>query len=221
MVPDEVLRQRLKDREDGWTERKSKGVNTEDITKTIVAFANSLPDGQKAVLFIGIADKSGEIEGVDDTDGLQKRVRHAAEKRTYPPIYLGHNTRVLNEGGKNIVAVIIEASKAGPHFAGPAYVRVGSESVEASTRQFDMLIARRTSVARLIIDAMEKDQLVLVELVFHVNNKPRLQCKVTECNPHYVVFTSTMGDILSGPLSDITARYVAQMNMQMFTISNP
>jgi predicted HTH transcriptional regulator len=220
VILDGDLRARLRDREDGWTERKSKGVNTEDITKTVVAFANSLPDGHQGILFIGIADKSGDVEGVDDTESLQKRVRYAAEKRVYPPIFLGHNCRVINEDGKQVVAVIVEASKNRPHFAGPAYVRVGSESIEASEQQFTMLIASRTEVARLIIDAWQNDEIVLVELLKHRHDKPRFQCKVTGCNTHFARFKSvTGGDALSGSLLKITASYVDQMEMIMFTIN--
>ncbi len=57
-MTDDEPRERLYDKEDGWTERKPKGV-----AKTIVAFANSLPDSHQAVFFIGIADKDGTIEG--------------------------------------------------------------------------------------------------------------------------------------------------------------
>jgi len=54
---DENLRTRLRDLEDGFTERKRQGAaNPATIRKTLVAFANSVPTGQSAVLFIGVAD---------------------------------------------------------------------------------------------------------------------------------------------------------------------
>ncbi len=220
MIPDEDLRNRLRDHEDGWTERKSKGIKTSDITKTIVAFANSLPNGHQAVLFIGIADQTGEVEGVGDlSDDIQKRVREAAEKRAYPPIY-SHNCRVIKESEKDVVAVIVEASNDRPHFAGPSYVRVGSESINASPKQFDELIASRTSIARLIFDVKQKDEIVLVELVRHKFERHRIQCKVSECNPHFANFCGVQGgEILSGSLKHITASFVGQMNMLMFTIN--
>jgi len=62
-MTDEELKRRLSDFEDGWTERKEQGVSTDDVRKTLVAFANSVPDGEEAVLFIGISDK-GKITGV-------------------------------------------------------------------------------------------------------------------------------------------------------------
>jgi predicted HTH transcriptional regulator len=215
------LRARLYDKEDGWTERKSKGVSTEDIRKTIIAFANSLPDGQGAVLFIGISDKTGEVEGVDNTDALQKNVRRAAEEKTYPPIHIGHNCKVLHESGKSIVAVIVEASHNRPHFAGPAYVRVGSESIEASESQFEQLIATRTSVARRILEAKRKDETFLVQEARRHYHHGRTQCRVESCDAHFANFRAvTEGWLHSAPLSQITVSYVEQMGMILFTLSD-
>lgn len=220
-MDDTQLRARLYDKEDGWTERKSKGVNTEDIRKTIIAFANSLPDGQQGVLFIGLADKDGSVEGVDDTDALQKNIRRAAEHKTYPPIHIGHNCRVIHEGGKDIVAVIVEASSNRPHFAGPAYVRVGSESIEASESQFQQLIASRTSVARKILEARRNNETVLVQEARKNYNPGRTRCKVESCDPHFANFKAVNeGWIHSAPLSQITVSYVDQMGMILFTLSD-
>jgi predicted HTH transcriptional regulator len=218
---DDLLRARLRDQEDGWTERKSKGVSTEEIRKTMIAFANSLPDGQQGVLFIGVSDKSGEVEGVDDTDGLQKNVRRAAEEKTYPPIRTGHNCRVLSDGGKSVVAVVVEASQDRPHFAGPSYVRVGSESVEASEKQFERLIASRTSVARKILDAMRNDETVLIEEARRGYHPHRAQCKVEECNAHFANFRAVKeGWTYSAPLSQITVSYYPEGQMHLFTFNN-
>jgi predicted HTH transcriptional regulator len=217
-ITDEELRERLGDKEDGWTERKSKGVSSEDIKKTLVAFANSLPDGHQGVLFIGISDKSGAVEGVDDPDKLQKNVRNLAERSIYPPIYLGHNCRVLKEAGKDVVAVIVEASNNRPHFAGASYVRVGSESVAASERQFEQLIASRISVARFILEAMRKDEVVLIEEFRRGRNSHRAQCKVEECNAQFANFRAVKeGWTYSAPLSKITASYEHQMSMMLFS----
>jgi Predicted transcriptional regulator containing an HTH domain and an uncharacterized domain shared with the mammalian protein Schlafen len=192
-MTDEELRNRLFDKEDGWTERKSKGVSTEVITNTAVAFANALPYGTTGILFIGISDK-GEIEGVDETDALQQRVRNAVEQRPYPPIRLGHNCRVINVDGKDVVAVIIEASLDRPHFSGQAYMRVGSETVKASLELFDELIASRLSKARPLIEAMRKKEPVSLHFWGQGFNN-RLSgatylgdAQIIECTPGYVVF---------------------------------
>ena len=217
---DAAIRARLYDKEDGWTERKSKGVSTEEIRKTITAFANSLPEGHQGILFIGISDRTGEVEGVDDTDALQKNIRRAAEK-VYPSIRTGHTSRVLDENGKSVVAVIVEASENRPHFAGPSYVRVGSESVEASESQFEELIATRTSIARRILDAKRKDETVLVDEKRRGHNPGRTQCKVESCDPHFAIFKAVKeGWEYSAPLSQITVSYVGMMGMLLFTLSD-
>jgi hypothetical protein len=217
-MDDATLRARLLDKEDGWTERKPKGVSTEDIRKTIVAFANSLPDGQQAILFIGVNDKTGAVEGVDDTDALQKNVRRAAEK-AYPPIRIGHNSRALRVEDKSVVAVIVEASRNRPHFAGPSYVRVGSESVEASEEQFEELIASRTSVGRLILEAMRNDRIVLVEEARRGYIPGRTQCKVVSCNAHFATFKAPQQSWeYSAPLSQITAS--SAQGMTLFTLGD-
>ena len=42
-------------------ERKPDGFKDREARKTVVAFANSTPEDQEAVLFIGVHDKSGEV----------------------------------------------------------------------------------------------------------------------------------------------------------------
>lgn len=183
-----------------------------------MAFANSLPDDHQGVLFIGIADKSGAVEGVDDPDKLQKNIRNLAERSIYPPIDLGHNCRVLKEAGKDVVAVIVEANNNRPHFAGTSYVRIGSESIAASERQFEHLIASRTSVARFILEAMNKDEVVLIEDFRRGRHSHQAQCKVEECNAQFANFRAVKeGWTYSAPLLKITASYEHQMSMMLFS----
>src|SRR5262245_54498049 len=101
MLSDEELLQRLKSPEDLCTERKSKGASSEDIRKTLVAFANSVPEDREGVLFIGIGDQ-GEVLGVDDPDGLQKRIRTISGNKCYPPVTT--QCRVLLVDGTQVVA---------------------------------------------------------------------------------------------------------------------
>jgi hypothetical protein len=70
---DDLLR-RLKDPEDQFTERKLEGVGAREFRKTIVAFANSVPEGQVALLFVGVGHR-GAIEGVNNPDSLQETIR--------------------------------------------------------------------------------------------------------------------------------------------------
>lgn len=65
-MTDEELKERLGDAEDAWTERKT-AAHSEDIRKTLVAFANSVPEGEEAILFVGV-DNQGNVLGVTDAE---------------------------------------------------------------------------------------------------------------------------------------------------------
>ncbi len=57
------LMSRLGD-EDGFVERKTEAAaNAQEIRKTLVAFANSVPQGKTAVFYIGV-DNDGAVVGV-------------------------------------------------------------------------------------------------------------------------------------------------------------
>ena len=56
---------RLHTSEDNLVERKPEGVNRSELRRTLVAFANSTPDDQVAILFVGVHDK-GTIVGVQN-----------------------------------------------------------------------------------------------------------------------------------------------------------
>ena len=198
---DEELKQRLADVEDGWTERKQEGVSTEDIRKTLVAFANSIPDGEEAVLFIGVSDQDGKITGVESSDKLQKTIGKIASESCYPPI--NHTARVITVNSNHVIAVIVRSSHNKPHFAGPAFVRSGSESKKASERVFEQLIASRISKARPLGEAMRRGERIAV---FHwtLGRINRLAganflpgCTVVECTPHYAVFQPATGGQIS------------------------
>ncbi|MFM0282358.1 ATP-binding protein [Paraburkholderia sediminicola] len=147
-MTDEELLARLRDAEDNFVERKPDGVNQEQLRKTLCAFANTLAPDQTGILFIGIHDKTGAVIGVASSDAAQRRVREAAET-CYPPIR--YTARVLNAEDSAVVAVEVSESDQRPHFTGPAFVRRGSESVNASPEQFDELIASRNDKARAIL----------------------------------------------------------------------
>src|SRR5882724_8656729 len=103
-----MLLKRLNDHEDNFVERKSAGVSYQDICKTLVAFTNALDRGQQAILFIGVAN-DGRIIGVENPDERQKWVAKLARKTCYPPVPC--KSTVFEVSGKNIVAVIVEASE--------------------------------------------------------------------------------------------------------------
>ena len=215
MLSEEKLRERLMNSEDRFTERKSQGVSTEDICKTLVAFANSLPDGQEGVLFIGISDK-GDLTGVGNPDKMQKGIRKLAEGRCYPPISV--QCQVLNESGVNIIAVTVFSSRNKPHFAGPAYVRIGSESVVASREMFEELITSRNDKARQILRYRDQDTTILLDLPspYDQRHYNRFRCKVKDCNPHYATFSEEVGGTIhSVNIDNVGIRWEGQMNMPL------
>jgi hypothetical protein len=65
--------------------------------------------------------------------------------------------------GKQFLAVVIPGSESRPHFAGPSFIRVGSQSVPASEDQFRTLIAQRNDKARLILEWKGKEVTVKIE----------------------------------------------------------
>src|SRR2546430_931418 len=135
-MTDDELREWLRDHEDGWVERKTKNIKDEEILEALVGFANSVPVGQQGLLVIGVSD-DGNFLGVDNTDKLQKKIHRLAEW-CHPTVE--YQARVLEESGLHVVVVIIQASNARPHFASPAYVRIGSQFQKASQRKFNELI---------------------------------------------------------------------------------
>lgn len=137
----EELTARLRLHEDSFVERKLEG---HDIMPTIVGFANSVPTGRDAILFIGVRD-NGEVVGVKNADSLQKKLQKSCKTDCYPPIACFTELLVVDE--KQIVAVVIPPSLNRPHFAGPAYIRKGSTTVAASEEAFADLINARTSKA--------------------------------------------------------------------------
>src|ERR1043165_4444778 len=99
-MTDEELKRRLQDFEDGWTERKEKGVSTDDVRKALVAFANSIPHGEEAVLFVGIAN-NGKVTGIDNPEKTQRSISKTASEWGYPPIK--HTIRVIEIDGNHVV----------------------------------------------------------------------------------------------------------------------
>src|SRR6266849_6382221 len=112
-ISDARLRELLKAPEDALLERKPATAKRDEIRQTVVAFANSVQDGQEAMLLIGVDDK-GNVLGVENTDSKQKDVRRICTEDCYPPI--DHQSQVVISGGKPIVLVTIPPSKQRPHF---------------------------------------------------------------------------------------------------------
>jgi hypothetical protein len=138
------LLDRLKHHEDSFVERKTE---SDDFRPTLVAFANSVPAGREAVLFIGVRD-DGQIDGVSNADSLQKKIQKTCSESCFPPI--AFTTELLPVQEKIVIAVVIPPSLSRPHFAGQAFVREGNKSIKASERVFnDVVAARNTKAGQL------------------------------------------------------------------------
>jgi hypothetical protein len=139
--------QLLRAQEDAYLERKPQTANREEIRRTAVAFANTVEDGREAVLLIGV-DDAGNILGVQNSDMKQRDIRRILTQDCYPPIE--HQAQVFEVAGRNIVAITIPSSRLRPHFSGPAFVRRGAESVNATAAQYEDLIASRADKCRVM-----------------------------------------------------------------------
>lgn len=205
----ENLVQRLSSSEDNFIERKSQGANRLELRKTVVGFANSVPEGRSAVLFVGV-DNSGNIAGCANPDEMQKRVRDICENDCYP--HIRFTSEVLHIGGKDVVAVVIPHSDCGPHFSGPAYIRRGSETVVASPEVFEALLHSRTSKVAAILKL--KNSVVSVSSLQHRLGKvgrisdsryvEHAECMVLDCDPHTVRLQHLgLGEYVSEPLDNV------------------
>lgn len=192
-VTKEELLQRISAREDNFVERKLEGVKDRELRQKLGSFANSVPEGRTAVLFVGVQD-TGEVVGVENPEALLKRVRDVCLNDCYPQI--DHTVEILEvQGAKVVVAVVVPFSTRRPHFTGPAFVRVGAESRRASEQQYDELLLSRTDKAREILK--HKDQIATVRGIgYKLGSQKALQgghgytesaeCRVLSCNAHYV-----------------------------------
>jgi hypothetical protein len=138
----------LRDPEHTFVERKVFS-DSKDWLKTVVAFANSTPIDYPAVLYIGVRNDGEPEEKSADLDSIQRSLSEKVSV-AYPTIY--YETKILNVGRRYVLAVIVPGSPTRPHFAGPAYIRDGSKTVNASKEQFDQLIAQRNGKAYKILE---------------------------------------------------------------------
>jgi Putative DNA-binding domain len=227
MTKDQLLAL-LGNNEDNFVERKPEGVAPGELRQTLCAFANSVPQGRAGVLLIGVHDKTGDVIGVGNPDQVQKRVRDAAQSDCFPPI--AYTAEVLVADGKAVVAVVVPFSNARPHFSGPAYVRVGSESPKASQQQYEELILSRNDKAREILRHRNGVFTVLGIGYKLGSNRPlpdkayreMRECRLLECTAHLVTLEDiARGDRFSEPLSNVTVSYDHEKWRAMLMVTLP
>ncbi len=208
---------RLRNFEDHLVERKT--IKDErDWKKTAVAFANSVPVGLPAVLYIGVRD-NGEIETPQQNlDDVQKKFNRHMEK-VYPRI--AYVPKIVTYNGRQALAVIIPGSDLRPHFAGLSYVRRGSETIEASEARFEELIAQRSSKTALLIQYKGKNVAVFIrtgdsEIPWPTNTV------LVACNQFYVTLNKADHEPPhSFPLSRVEINFDNLRNTLRLEISDP
>lgn len=143
----EQLVARIRHFEDPFVERKS-SPERGDVVAAVVGFANSVRPDREAVLYLGVAP-DGRLVGVDNPDPLQRKTNDWLDE-TYPRVSVRYEV-LADLAPRPVLAVIVGASEQRPHFAGPAWVRDGSETKKASPQLYEELIASRNSKAGAIL----------------------------------------------------------------------
>jgi schlafen family protein len=197
------LLSRMRNFEDHMVERKTVK-DEKDWKRAAVAFANSAPIGYPALLYIGVRD-NGEIENPQkDLEEVAKKFNSQMQK-VYPRI--AYVPKVISSDGRQALAVIIPGSESRPHFAGPAYVRRGPESVDASEEQFAQLIAQRNSKAAFLLGWKGKNVTVFTRMGDDELAWPNDTCLV-DCNQLYVSLQRYLHEpLLSFPLSRVEINF--------------
>lgn len=206
---------RLNQSEDPWTERKQ-SFDERDVRKTVVAFANSVGEGETAVLFIG-ATNDGRHPGLLDADETQKKVAGVVS-RCYPRIE--YQTEVLTISVDNrpreVLAVKIPFSINRPHFAGTAHIRKGSESIECPQDVFRELVASQNSTARRLLQYKFKP--VILRLRSTSGFRYDIQGMVNSCDAHSVIVRDNFGYLRSFALVEVI---IEKDGMDRFVITAP
>src|SRR5277367_5030243 len=110
------LGRRLHSTETTFVERKRVS-DTQDIAKTVVAFANTLRPDQEGGIFVGATDEGLLEDHNADLDKLQKTFVEKT-RNIYPqcPYFEAHEVR---EGEKACLAIVVPGGPDKPYFAGP------------------------------------------------------------------------------------------------------
>jgi hypothetical protein len=189
---DEDIFAKLTDTEDATVERKLHNDKKKDWVKTVVAFSNSLADGQPGILFIGARDdgriEEGQAQKTNFAD-FQKKVSGVIAD-IYPPVYPTILSR--KKDGLEFLVVIVYGSPNRPHFAGKSYRRDGTQSVDASEEHIEEFIARRSS--KFVEIVKHKDETVTLSLLLSESHRARsggtyaqrIEAQIVVCNQHFI-----------------------------------
>ncbi len=221
MTPEQLLAL-VAQPEHSLLERKPPTVNRSELRQTLVAFANTVQDGQEAVLLIGVHD-DGTLLGTNTPDETQRLVRAVATQDCYPPIVIQQT--VIRPNGLNVIAVVVPSSRSRPHFTGSAYVRVGAESVAATAQQYEELIASRHEACRIL--QTWRTLITVWEVGFQLNHMRAIpgqgrafrECMIQECTPHIIrIRDDASGEAFAVPMRHIDITYDEQRHRNAITI---
>ncbi len=220
---DELLH-RIRDLEDSLIERRPAGVNNRELRRTLTAFANAVPHGRYAVLYIGVRD-DGSPQGVENPESVQQNVRLVCEGECYPAVRF--SSEILMVDGKAVVAVVIPFNDNRPYFAGRAYIRKGSSSVDASDDMFTMLVAQRLTKCRPILEHLGQLITVVVRGKQLGSTKPlgdkyyraTHDCRIVACEPHFVrLYDITTHSYSSEPMENVRVMWDEDKNRLLLLI---
>lgn len=105
---------------------------SEDIVKTLAAFANGYNGIPRGFMLIGV-DPTGNIIGLrEDSDNLQRRISDLCRDSCEPPLAPKMSLHTLDS--KEMLAIEVRRSSARPHrVQGICYIRVGSTTRKATS----------------------------------------------------------------------------------------
>jgi len=216
------LLEKLENREDSLIERKPPNCNDRELRKELAAFANAVTDPAYGIIFIGVSD-DGKVIGIENTDERQKRIRRVAENDCYPPIAI--STYVLEVDGKYVIAIVVPESNSKPHFTGPAYMRIGSECVNATETEYENLINSRSDKCSEILK--HKDIVFSVVTDRKKLGDPRIigsgrrfhECRVISCNQHWVrLYDISLSQYFNEPFQNVSVIYDEERHRPMLLI---
>lgn len=144
-----------------------KEINTTDLKKEIVAFANT----NGGIIYIGVQD-SGEIIGVDNADFVMQQISNSLRDSIRPDISMFTNIELLQQDKKFFIKLTVSQGTKKPYYLSDkglkptgVYVRSGTTSAPASEDAIRMMIKMTDG------DSFEANRSLVQELTFHRLNE--------------------------------------------------
>jgi ATP-dependent DNA helicase RecG len=231
----------LADLESDRVERKSSLSDREKIRQAICAFANDLPNHQKAgVLFVGVHD-DGRCAALPITDELLRALSDVrSDGNTVPFPSMTVQKRTL--GGCEVAVVVVEPSDAPPvRYQGRVWVRIGPRRAVASPEEERRLTEKRRArdlpfdirpVASATLDDLDLDLFCRTYLPASVagdvldQNQRSLEEQLTSLRlaaPNGLSTPTVLGILVTGkdPLQFLPGAYVQFLRVDGTGLADP